>query len=260
MVLFKHMVKKKTKEEIAIMRQGGKILAETLWEVMRAIKPGISEIELDKLAEKIILQKGGQPGFKRVKGYRHTICVSTNDVVVHGIPTNYRFKEGDVVGIDCGVFYKGFNTDMAETIQVQSSKFKVQSKETRKFLETGKRALEEAIKAAIIDNRIGHISKTIQDIVERQGGYSIVRTLVGHGVGKSLHEQPEVPGFLDVPISETPLLEEGLTIAIEVIYNMGSKEVVLNSDGWTIKTKDESTAGLFERTVAITKEGTLILT
>lgn len=249
---------KKTAEEIEIMRQGGKILAETLWEVIQAIKPGVREIELDSLAEKIILQKGGQPGFKRVKGYRHTICVSTNDVVVHGIPTDYQLKEGDVIGIDCGVFYKGLHTDMAETLCVSAISKK---DEVDRFLETGKRALEEAIKAAVVGNRVGHISKTIQDIVEREGGYSIVRTLVGHGVGKSLHEQPEVPGFLDVPISETPFLEEGLTIAIEVIYNMSGSDVVYaNDDGWTIKTKDGSTAGLFERTVAITKEAPLVLT
>jgi len=144
----------------------------------------------------MIRERGGEPGFKKVKGYHHTICVSTNDVVVHGIPGNYLFKEGDVVGIDCGVFYKGFHTDMSETIQVKSQKSKVKNEdEIEKFLKIGKKALDEAIKVAIVGNRIGHISKTIQDIVEGNG-YAIVRSLIGHGVGRELHEEPEVPGYV----------------------------------------------------------------
>lgn len=258
------MIHLKTKAEIEIMRQGGKILAEVLREVLSHARPGVSELELDQLAEKLILEKGGEPGFKKVEGYKHTICISTNDVVVHGIPTGYKLKEGDVVGIDCGVFYKGFHTDAAETLRVssQKSKLKTQNKkdEIDRFLETGKRALNEAIKIAKAGNRVGHISKTIQNIVEEEG-YSIVRSLVGHGVGRTLHEEPEVPGFLDRKIIKTPILKEGMTIAIEVIYNMGKSEVkYLNEDGWTISTEDGSISGLFERTIAITKEGPVILT
>jgi methionyl aminopeptidase len=180
---------------------------------------------------------------------------------VHGVPTDYKLKEGDVVGIDCGVFYKGFYTDAAHTVRVQSSKLKVKSSdEVDKFLKTGEKAMWEGIKAAKVGNRVGDISKAIQDIVERQG-YSIVRSLIGHGVGRQLHEDPEVPGFLDGPIIKTPLLKLGMTIAIEVIYNMGKSEVVYsNGDGWTIKTKDGSLSGLFERTIAITKGEPLVLT
>jgi len=254
------MIKIKTKEEIEIMTVSGHILAETLFEVLKQVKPGVSEIELDKLADKLIIEKGGEPGFKKVKGYHHATCISTNDVVVHGIPSDYRLKEGDVIGIDCGVYYKGFHTDMSETIRVKSQESKVKSDEVDKFLQTGKKALEEGIKAAEIGNHVGDISEIIQDIVEG-GGYSIVRSLVGHGVGRDLHEEPEVPGYLTGNITKTPVLKNGMTIAIEVIYNMGKNEVVLaNDDGWTIKTKDGSFSGVFERTIVITDKGTVILT
>jgi methionyl aminopeptidase len=254
------MIHLKTEKEIEIMRIGGKILAEVLGEVIGNVKVGISELELDQLAEKLILKKGGEPGFKKVEGYRHTICISTNDVVVHGIPTNYKLKEGDKVGIDCGVYYKGFHADMAQTVRIRNPKSEIRNDKEDRFLETGERAMWEGIKAAKLGKRIGDISKTIQEIVESQG-YSVVRNLIGHGVGKELHEDPEVPGFLSSSILKTPLLKEGMTIAIEVIYNMGKKEVIYgNRDGWTIKTKDGSLSGLFERTIAITKQGPEILT
>lgn len=253
-------------KKIEKMTIGGKMLSEVLWEVLSHVKPGVSELELDALAEKLILKKGGYPGFKKVKGYHHTVCVSTNDVVVHGVPSSYTLKEGDVIGIDCGVFYEGYHTDMSETVVVKSSNLpagkaglKVQS-DTEKFLNTGKKALEEAIKQAKIGNRVGNISQTIQTIVEG-GGYSIVRSLVGHGVGKKLHEEPQIPGYLEEKIEKTPLLKEGMTIAIEVIYNMGKADVTYgNSDGWTISTKDGSLSGVFERTIAVTKDGPVVLT
>ena len=259
------MINIKSKEEVEIMQTGGHILAQVLSTVMSSIKPGVSELELDQLAEKLIREKGGESGFKKVKGYHHTICMSTNDAVVHGIPGNYKFKEGDVVGVDCGVFYKGFHTDAAETIRVsalrtKNSESRIQKDEVDKFLEVGKWALNEGIKQAVIGNRVGHISKTIQDIVEKEAGYSVVRSLIGHGVGRELHEEPEVPGYLIGKIERTTLLKAGMTIAVEVIYNMGSKDVVLDHDGWTIRTKDGKLAGLFERSIAITKYGPLILT
>jgi methionyl aminopeptidase len=255
------MIHLKMEKEIEIMQVGGKILAEVLREVIKGIKVGVSELELDQLAEKLILEKGGEPGFKKVEGYRHTICISTNDVVVHGIPTEYKFKEGDKVGIDCGVYYKGFHTDMAQTTRVKNEKLKIKNEdEIDKFLKTGEKAMWEGIKAAKLGQRVGDISKTIQEIVEGQG-YSVVRNLIGHGVGKELHEDPEVPGFLSGSILRTPLLKEGMTIAVEVIYNMGKSEVVYgNNDGWTIKTKDGSLSGLFERSIAITREGPVVLT
>lgn len=256
------MVDIKTKDEIEVMRVGGKILAEILRELLENVKPEVSELEIDSLAENLIKKKGAEPAFKRVKGYQHTICVSTNDVVVHGIPTKRTFKEGDIIGIDCGVYYKGFNTDAAHTVRVQSANRKSQNKkdEVDRFLDVGRRALEEAIKVARVGNRVGHISKLIQHIVEEEGGYSVVRSLVGHGVGRELHEDPEVPGFINQPVSKTPPLRLGMTIAIEIIYNQGKPDVIYSDDGWTIKTKDASLSGLFERTVAITEDGPVVLT
>jgi len=252
------MIHYKTEEEIEIMARCGKILAEVLFDVLTHVKPGVTELELDALADKLIKEKGGQAGFKLVEGYHHAICISTNEVVVHGIPTNNKLKEGDVVGIDCGVFLQGFHTDMAETVRVSKSS---KLDEIDVFLKTGKDALELAIQEAKIGNRVGNISKTIQDVVEKKGGYSIVRSLVGHGVGRSLHEEPEVPGFLSGKIENTPLLKEGMTIAIEVIYNMGKRDVIYaNNDGWTIKSKDNSPSGVFERTVLITQNGPIVLT
>lgn len=258
------MIKIKTKSEIEIMKKGGQILSETMWEVVKNIKEGASELEIDSLAEKLIREKGGEPGFKKVPGYSHTICVSTNDVVVHGVPTHYKLRQGDVVGIDCGVFYNGFHTDMSETVRINNLQAlrggADQNDKISKFLETGKTALEKAVKQAVINNHIGDISKTIQETVEAKG-YSVVRTLVGHGIGRILHEEPEVPGYLTGKIDKTPKLQEGMVIAIEVIYNMGGFELVFaNNDGWTLKTKDQSLSGLFERTVAITKDGPLVLT
>jgi methionyl aminopeptidase len=255
------MIKIKSKEEIKIMQVSGHILAETLWEVLKHVKPGVSEIELDALAEKLIREKGGEPGFQKVPGYKHAACISVNDIVVHGIPTNYILKEGDIIGIDCGVFYKGFHTDMAETVMVGKSDSKVQNDEVDRFLETGKKALEAGINQAQLGNHVGDISKAMQTIVEAQNGYSVVRSLVGHGVGRELHEEPEIPGYLVRRIEKTPLLREGMVIAIEIIYNMGGPEIVFaNRDGWTLKTEDGSLAGLFERSLAITKDGPLIVT
>ncbi|MEK9178306.1 MAG: type I methionyl aminopeptidase [Patescibacteria group bacterium] len=257
------MIHLKSDSEIKIMEEGGKILAEVLQEVLEKVEEGVSEKELDEFADKLIAARGARPAFKKVDGYKNATCISTNSGVVHGVPTNYRLKKGDVVGVDCGVLYKGFYTDMSETVRVSSQKSKLKSQkqdEVDRFLETGKRALEEAIKQAVLGNRIGHISKTIQEIIEKEG-YSVVRSLIGHGVGRSLHEDPEVPGFLDKKIEKTARLSEGMTIAIEIIYNMGSPEVIYDtSDNWTIRTQDDSLSGLFERTVAIRKNGPKILT
>jgi len=245
------------------MQHGGHILATVLNEVMDAAVPGITELELDALAEKRIRELGGEPGFMKVEGYRHTTCFSTNDVVVHGIPSAYKIQDGDVVGIDCGVFYKGFHTDMSESkrvTKVGSGKLEVRSDKVDKFLEIGKIALEEAIKQAVIGNRIGHISQTIQRIVEKEAGYNVVRSLIGHGVGRELHEAPEVPGYLIGSINRTPELKEGMTIAVEVIYNMGKPDVVLDRDHWTIRTMDGKLSGLYERTIAITPDGPLMIT
>ncbi len=250
------MIDIKTPEEIEAMRVGGKILSNVLFETLAAAKPGVSEIELDAMADRLIAEKGGEAAFKKVKGYSHATCISTNDVVVHGIPTDYRLEDGDIIGIDCGVFYKGFYTDMSHSIIVGERDSQVE-----KFLEIGEKALHEAIAEVKPGNHIGNISEVIQRIVEKEGGYSVVRSLIGHGVGRELHEDPEVPGYLVKKIEKTPELKPGMTIAVEVIYNMGKPDVSFaNNDGWTITTTDGSLSGLFERTVAVTKDGMEILT
>ncbi len=246
----------KTKKKVEIMRKAGKMLGEVLFEVLKSVKPGVTEIELDRLAERLILEKGGEVSFKKVDGYQHTICVSTNEVVVHGIPKEKVLNEGDIIGIDCGVFLEGFHTDMAETVIVGSTS----NPEVTKFLQVGKKAMYEAIKQAKIGHRVGHISRTMQERIEGNG-YNVVRSLVGHGVGKELHEEPEVPGYLEKEIRKTPQLIEGMTIAVEAIYNMGEPGVKYDgSDDWTIVSEDGSLAGLFERTIVITENGSELIT
>lgn len=252
------MIDIKNSKEIEIMTKGGHMLAVALAESLAAVKPGITELELDKVAEQAILRQGGKPGFKLVPGYKHTICAATNEVVVHGIPGPRVLNEGDVICIDCGVFLDGFHTDMADTVIV-GDKEKV-SQEVRTFLKIGEKALWAGIDAAKGGNRVGHISKTIQDIVEGSG-YHIIRSLVGHGVGRQLHEAPEVPGFLRGKIEKTPELIPGMTIAVEVIYAMGTSEVsYANNDGWSIKSEDNSLTAVFERTILITEGEPIVLT
>lgn len=244
-------------KKIETMRKAGRVLSDVLETVMNAIEPGITEIELDSLAEKLILEKGGQPGFKKVPGYHHAICISTNDVVVHGIPGKRVLRIGDVVGIDCGVYLDGYHTDMAETKRITPPNHK--SDEIDKFLSVGKEALFAAISKAKTGNRVGQLSSEMQKVEEH--GYSVVRSLVGHGVGRSLHEDPEIPGYLAGKIEKTPVLKNGQTIAVEIIYNMGKKDVVYSGeDDWTIVTGDGSISGLFERTVMVTEEGPEFLT
>src|ERR1035437_3568502 len=251
------MIKIKTPDEIKIMQIGGKMLADTMWEVCAAIMPGMTELEVDAMADRLIKEKGGEAGFKKVEGYHHATCISTNEVVVHALPSPYVLKDGDIIGIDCGVFYEGFHTDMSETVRVGAKR----QDEIDKFLKVGKKALEAGITEAKVGNRVGHISKAIQDIVEAENGYSVVKSLVGHGVGEELHEDPEIPGYLNGKIERTPYLKEGMVIAVEVIYNMGGPDLAFaNNDGWTLQSKDGSLAGLFERTLAITATGPLILT
>ncbi len=215
-------------QKIESMKTGGKILGDVMSELVKMVKPGITELDIENKAVDLIGKYGGKPGFKMVPGYNYATCISTNDVVVHGIPGNRVLKQDDVLGIDCGVFYNGYHTDMAQTLRVKSQISSLKSQnynEIDKFLETGKRALGEAIRQAVEGNRVGNISKAIQDIVEG-AGYSVVRTLVGHGVGRNLHEDPEIPGVLNKKIENTPLLKSGMTLAIEVIYNLGTHEVV----------------------------------
>lgn len=246
----------KTAEQIEIMSRAGKMLGQVLFETVQQVKPGITEIALDSFADKRITELGGYPGFKKVEGYSNAICVATNDVVVHGIPKERVLKDGDIIAIDAGVYLEGYHSDMAETVVVGKAK----DKKIYQFIEAGKEAMYAGIRAAKPGNRVGDISKAIQDIVEG-GGYSVVRSLVGHGVGRELHEDPQIPGYTNGKIEKTPQLMPGMTIAVEVIYNMGKKEVEYEgSDDWTIVSKDGSLSGVFERTIVITQNGPRLLT
>jgi methionyl aminopeptidase len=252
------MITIKTEEEIKIMQTGGKILKDVLRILFDNVKEGVKLSDIDKLAEKEITERGGLPSFKKVKGYRWTICGCVNEVVVHGIPGDYRIRDGDVVGIDCGVYYKGFHTDSAHTIRINTGNRKKDEIDT--FLEVGESALKKAIMQVQLGKRIYDISKTISENIEK-AGYSVVRNLVGHGVGKNLHEEPEIPGFVSKKRENTPELKKGMTLAIEVIYNIGTPEILYDqSDGWTIVTKDGKISGLFEATVALTSHGCIVLT
>lgn len=237
------------------MSEGGKKLGKILDALLNFAKPGVSLIEIDNLAEKLISEEKGAPSFKTVKGYKFATCLCLNDVVVHGLPTNYILKKGDILGIDAGFYYQGFHTDAAWTVPIGEM-----NPQTKEFLETGQTALLNAIKKAIPGNRVWDISKAIEDTLKKSG-YSSVRQLVGHGVGKSLHEAPQIPCFARGKRENSPRLCEGQTLAIEVIYNMGNFPVVYkNDDGWSIKTEDDSLSGLFEHTILITSKKPVILT
>jgi len=244
------MIPLKTKNDIETMREGGVIALTALKKVLENIKPGIKLSELDRIADQYIIDSGGEASFKTVDGYSYATCINVNEGIVHGIPTDYELTTGDVVSIDLGVLYKGFHTDLSHTVEVGTDKEKV-------FLDTGKQALSNAISKLLVGNRIGDISQAIQSTVESVG-YSVSRDLVGHGVGAELHEDPLVPGYGRK--GEGPLIQEGLVLAIEVIYQRGSPRIEVDDDDWTIKTSDGSLSGLFEQTVAATKDGPVIIT
>lgn len=251
------MINLKSKEEIDLMREGGKIASAVMSQVLKESLPGKTLIELDKLAEDLIIKAGGKPSFKMEKGYYWTTCMCLNDVVVHGIPTEEKLKEGDILCVDLGVFYKGFHADTSWTIIVGDSQ---KDSKAEKFLKTGINALDAAIKKTRVGNHIGDISQAMQKIVEG-AGYSSVKQLVGHGVGKLLHEDPEVPCYVRGAIENTAEIKEGMVLAVEVIYNMGESPVVYkNEDGWTIVTRDGTPSAVFEHTVAVTSEGPKVLT
>jgi methionyl aminopeptidase len=220
--------------------------------LIAAVKPGVTGLDLENLAMKLIKQAGAEASFAKVPGYKWATCININDVVVHGIPNITKFKDGDCVGIDVGLFYKGFHTDTSTSVMVGNH--------TSNFLNIGKKALKLAIAQAKIGKRVADISKAMQTNVEK-AGYSAIRALTGHGIGKNLHEQPYIPCFEMGKYSDSPKLVEGMIIAIEIIYNAGTSDVVYkNDDGWTIATADGKISGLFEETVAITNDGPVILT
>ncbi len=242
----------KSKEEIEQIRRSGQVLGKAHAEVAKLIGPGITTAALDKVAEEYIKDFGGTPSFKGYNGFPASLCISVNDKVVHGIPNAYVLKEGDIVSIDCGVFLNGFHSDSAYTYAVGTVAAK-----TQKLLDVTKEALELAVRSIGPGSRLGDIGFTVQTHAERHG-FSIVRELVGHGLGRSLHESPEVPNY--GKRGQGSKLEEGLVIAIEPMVNEGSRNIVQERDGWTIRTADRKPSAHFEHTVAIVEGKADVLT
>lgn len=242
----------RTDKELELMRQSGKITGMALKKVLESIKVGVTGIELDKIAEEEVRRLGGRPAFKTVKNYFWTICITINDQVVHGIPTDTKIEDGDIVSIDIGAIYEGWYTDAAWSIVAGNS-----TPEKDKFLKVGEDGLWKGIKQAVEGNSIGDISSEIGKVVEG-AGYGVVRSLVGHGVGKYLHEDPEIPGVGKAGTG--PSIPKSATLAIEVIYTQGKPEVTLENDKWTISSKDGSWGGLFEMTVITGTKGAEVIT
>ncbi len=244
--------KPKTDQEIKAIRESGKMLATVLAEIEKNIKPGITGVEVDAIARKELKALGGIPAFLGYQGFPATICISANDSVVHGIPNNIPFKEGDIVGFDYGVTYGGMITDAARTFAVGDI-----DKKAKKLMLATQRSLDAAIDAVKNGHSVGDLSAAAQKVLD-DGGYGIVRDLVGHGVGHNVHEDPEIPNY---GIKGTgPTLKTGMTIAIEPMATLGGYNVVIDPDGWTIRTRDGSLSAHFEDTILVTTSGSEILT
>lgn len=246
------MIIRKSPREIERIAAAGTLVAETIAYVGTLLRPGVTTEELDAAADAFIRERGGIPTSEGYRGYPKAICISPNDVVVHGIPGAYTLAEGDLVTIDVGVTLDGYIADSAYTFGVGELE-----PEARRLLEVGQDALAAGIAEARVGNRVGDISHAVQAVVEA-AGFAVVRSLVGHGVGRSYHEDPHIPNFGEP--GRGPRLAEGMTIAIEPMITAGSPEVVVEPDGWTIRTADGSLAAHFEHTIAITAEGPRILT
>jgi len=246
------MIFYKTEEEIELIRESALILGKAHGEVAKYVKPGIKTNDLDKIAQEFIADHGAKASFKGYNGFPSTLCISVNEVVVHGFPSEYELKDGDIISIDCGVFYKGFHSDSAYTYPVGDIQ-----PETLALLKATKESLYKGIEEAKFGNRIGDVAFAVQNYVENKG-YTVVRELVGHGLGRSLHEGPEVPNY--GKRGRGPKLNEGLVIAIEPMVNLGVRNIVQENDGWTIRTRDRKPSAHYEHTIAIFKDRTEILT
>ncbi len=246
------MVYYKTQEEIELMRLSNLMVSKTHAEVASFIRPGIPSIKLDQIAEEYIRDNGGVPGFKGYNDFPYTLCMSINDEVVHGMPGTRELREGDAVSVDCGVILNEFYGDSAYTYCVGEMK-----PEIIQLLKVTKEALYLGIEQAVVGRRLGDISGAIQKFAEGKHGYGIVRELVGHGVGKSLHEKPEVPNYGRQGTG--PKLKKGLVIAIEPMINLGKRHVKQLDDGWTIATRDGMVSAHFEHTIAVQEKKADIL-
>ncbi|HPS26273.1 MAG TPA: type I methionyl aminopeptidase [Bacteroidales bacterium] len=239
------MIHLKSEEEIELIKKSSLLVGKTLAEVAGYITPGVQTAYLDKIAEDFIRDNGAIPGFKHYRGYPASLCISVNDQVVHGIPGKNEIKDGDVVSIDCGVVLNGYNGDSAYTFAVGDV-----SPETMALLKRTKESLYKGIEKASAGCRLGDIGYAVQSYVE-QYGYSVVRELVGHGIGKHLHEEPQVPNY--GRRGSGPKLKEGTVICIEPMVNLGLKEIIQEHDGWTIRTRDGKPSAHFEHAVAVRK-------
>ena len=246
------MVRLKTSEEIALMRESAQLVSKTLGMLASEIKPGISSLKLDSLAEKFIRDHGAVPGFLGLYGFPNTLCTSLNQQVVHGIPNETPLQEGDIISIDCGALMNGFYGDQAYTFMVGEVDEKVKN-----LIEVTKECLIKGIEQAKAGNRIGDIGFAVQQHAETNG-YGVVRELVGHGIGRNMHESPEVPNY--GRRGKGPKLLNGMTLAIEPMINLGTKHVKQLNDGWTIVTADASPSAHFEHDIAVVNGQPEILT
>jgi len=246
------MIYKKSADEIAIMREGGKILAEVMLRLEEAVRAGVTTGDLDQLADEFIRTAGGTPSAKGYRGFPGAICTSPNNVIVHGIPDQTVLKEGDLVSLDVALNYKGFHVDNARTYPVGQV-----DPASRKLLEVTEGSLEAAIEQCRPGRRLGDVGHAVESLVE-DAGFSVVREYVGHGVGRAFHEDPQIPNY--GPPGRREVLAPGMTLAIEPMVNMGAAQTKLLDDGWTVITADGSLSAHFEHTVAITPEGHEVLT
>ncbi|MBI4201246.1 MAG: type I methionyl aminopeptidase [Chloroflexi bacterium] len=242
----------KSPHELGLMREAGQVVATTIELLVRSLEPDMKTKELDAIASKEIRRLGGKPSFKGYRGFPATICVSLNEEIVHGIPSDRVIREGDIVSLDVGAVVGGFHADSAVTVGAGDV-----SPEAERLIEVTRLSLALGIKQAIVGNRVGDISNAVQQFAEAQG-YGVVREYVGHGIGRALHEEPSIPNFGEP--GRGPLLQPGMVIAIEPMLNLGTWQTRALSDGWTVVTADGLTSAHFEHTVAITEEGPQVLT
>jgi methionyl aminopeptidase len=246
------MIHYKTSEEVDKIKQSADILGRAHGEIAKHVKKGVKTSFLDKVAEEFIRDHGAVPSFKGYNGFPSSLCISVNEVVVHGFPSEYELKDGDIISVDCGVFHQGFHSDSAYTYPIGEVLPSVLA-----LLSATKDSLYLGIEQAVFGNRVGDIGHAIQKFVEAKG-YTVVRELVGHGLGRKLHEAPEVPNYGKK--GSGPLLKQGMVIAIEPMINLGTRNIVQEKDGWTIRTADRKPSAHYEHTVAIFEDRTEVLT
>ena len=246
------MIVIKNDDEIALMRKAGRIVGETLLLLEKEVKPGITTADLDRIAEEFITKHGAKPSFKGLYGFPSSLCISVNEQVIHGFPGAYVLKEGDIVSVDCGAFYDGFHGDAARTFKVGNI-----SVDAQKLIDITRESFFQGIKFAKEGNKLTDISYGIQSYVEA-AGFSVVRDFVGHGIGRKVHEEPNVPNF--GKSGRGPKLVKGMVLAIEPMVNAGIHKVKTLKDGWTVVTADSSLSAHYENTVAILSDGPEILT